>query len=62
MKSDQVKFLGDYIRENKKQNATISGQVARRYAILAQTFAPLNNLPFEKFIVVIGQPFQFLMS
>ena len=61
-KSDWVKFFEDYIRENEKQNATISDQVARKYDILVHTFALLNDLPFENFWVVIGQPFRFLMS
>ena len=43
--SQEVKYLGDILHESGKSKATISKRVNRGYAIVAQIFALLKDLP-----------------
>ena len=52
--AEDFKYLGDYIHENGKPNTTISHRVKRGYAIVAQIFAPLSDLPVGNLRVEIG--------
>ena len=50
----EVKYLGDYIHVNGKPSSTIGHRVKRGYAIVAQIFALLSDLPVGNLRVEIG--------
>ena len=52
--AQDFKYLGDYIHENGKPNSTISHRVKRGYAIVAQIFALLSDLPVGNLRVEIS--------
>ena len=50
----EVKYLGDFIHENGRPNSTINQRIKRGYAIVAQIFALLSDLPVGNLRVEIG--------
>ena len=50
----EVKYLGDFIHENGRPNSTINQRIKQGYAIVAQIFALLSDLPVGNLRVETG--------